>query len=106
MTKLLNLDELPVSVERTIVLNGKRHEMKPMSVGEFIAQQKLAKELEGNTDAAKEFEAVIGMVNKSFPTMKREELEALSFDKLRAIFDFLSEKAEESAAAAAADQGE
>lgn len=96
MTKLLNLDELPSQrIERTIVLNGKRHEMQPLSVGQFIQQQKLAAGLEGNTDPTKEFDALIDMILSVFPSMQRDELEALSFDKLRAVFDFLQDQAPE-----------
>lgn len=96
MTKLLNLDELPAArIERTIVLNGKRHEMTPLSVGQFIQQQKMAESLKGNTDPAKELDALIEMIASVFPTMAAEDLKALSFDRLQAIFNFLQDQTPE-----------
>lgn len=96
MTKLLNLDELPAArVDRTIILGGKRHEMQVLSVGRFIEQQKMAMSLVGNEDPAKEIGALIDMIHSVFPSMERAELEALSFDRIMTIFEFLNDQASE-----------
>jgi hypothetical protein len=92
MTKLLNLDELPTRFEKTIVLNGKRHEMRPLSVGQFIEQQKTARRLDGDADIGDAVEMIIETICGAFPTMTPEELRSITFDKLNAIFEFLRDQ--------------
>ncbi|HEV7286885.1 MAG TPA: hypothetical protein VGN75_18710 [Kaistia sp.] len=89
MTRLLDLDNLPTREDYALVLNGARHVMQPLSVGNFIAQQKRAKELEGNTDPAVEFAALVDMVASVFPTMPRGDLDALPVNKITAIYEFV-----------------
>lgn len=89
MTKLLNLDELPTAADVAIVLNGRRHVMKPMTLGDFIRQQKAAEALKGQNNVAAEIDTLIGVVVTAFPTLPRDEVEALDLGRLNAIFDFL-----------------
>jgi hypothetical protein len=91
MTKLLNLDELPTRTDHTIVLKGKSHHMVPLSVGQFIAQQKAAKKIDATAEQAPDetIATLIGMIAEVFPTIPKPQLEALTFPQLNAIFEFV-----------------
>ena len=83
MTKLLNLDELPTQdLGKSVVLNDKTHHMVPMSVGGFVAAQKLIQTLEGSDDLGAELDAVIAQIKGVFPTMETADLYALPLPKL------------------------
>lgn len=91
MVKILNLDELEIDSGRAIVLNKETHEMKPFSVGDFIRTMKAADaaakgEQQGIEDVLAQ---MIDMIDRAFPTLPRVEVEALDFDKLKAIFEFV-----------------
>ena len=64
--KLLNLDDLPTTApERVIVLKGTRHEMKPLSVGDFIDQQRAAAAANPQ-DTVAASESYINLITRSF----------------------------------------
>lgn len=98
--EILNLDELPTAAaERTLVLGGVKHEMRPMSVGAFIDQRRAAKAADLADDAAGA-ESLVTLINTLFPTLSVEELKKLTMAKLRAILEFISKRADELVTAA------
>lgn len=105
MTKLLNLDDLPTElIERSIVLNGKKHDMQPLEVGAFVDMRRLGAELEKSEDAGKGIDATILVIRSVFPTITEDELRKITFAKLNAIMDFLNKRGEEIVAAATTDE--
>ena len=95
MTKLLNLDDLPTGDEKTIVLKGKRHQMKPLSVGQFIEQQKTASKLETDDDLSGMVDLLVGTIGRAFPTMPEDELRGLTMGQLQSVFQFLMDQTPE-----------
>jgi hypothetical protein len=65
--------------------------MQPLSVGQFIQQQKAAKKIDARADKAPDetIATLIGMIGEVFPSIPRDQLEALSFPQLNAIFEFI-----------------
>lgn len=94
MTKILNLDELPVADERTIVFKGKRHSMRPMGVGQFLKKHKLSLEIDASGDAEKQVAGLLDLIHSVFPTTNREDLDELSKDQINAIFNMLMQSDE------------
>lgn len=88
MTKILNLDSVKPAEERVLQLNGREHVMKPMSVGDFIENSRTARAQEATPDPAVEFETVLGMVARAFPTIADDELRALTFAQLNTILSW------------------
>lgn len=90
MTKFLDLDAVHQDLAGVAVkIAGEVHKLKPLTVLEFIANTKLMQELRaGATDMAKEFEATIVMVGRSFPTVPVEHLKALSMVQLNKLVAF------------------
>lgn len=88
MTDFLNLDAVKPKVERALKLNGKTHEQSPLSVGAFIDNARAAKRLAEKPDPVEEFELVLSMVGRSFPTIPEAELRALTFDQLSTILNW------------------
>ena len=101
--KLLNLDELPVRDEKVVVLGGKRHAMRPMSIGDFIRHQKVADEVDVAGNVGAQFEAIIDAILSVFPTIARADLEALTMDKVDALFRFIAATAEDEVKQGAAE---
>ena len=94
--KLLNLDDLPTAAaEKTIVLGGVKHEMQPLNVGQFIDAQREAKKVDVEGDPAATTESFIKLIISVFPTLKHEQVRALSFSKLQTILQFISKSADE-----------
>jgi hypothetical protein len=88
MTRILNLDSVKPAEERVLKLNGREHAMKPMSVGDFIDNSRTARVQEGGADPATEFELVLGMVARAFPTIPADELRGLTFAQLNTILSW------------------
>ena len=84
-TTILNLDEVKPAVTRVLKLKGKEHPQVPTSVGDFIENTRAAKALVGDPDPTAEFELILGMVGRSFPSISQEELRGLTNEQLSAI---------------------
>jgi uncharacterized membrane protein YjjP (DUF1212 family) len=91
MAQILNLDKLETRREKVIILGGKEHVMKTLTVKEYIVQMKEAAELnklvvsEDLDDATKIVDLTIDALLKLFPTITRDQFESLNMDQLTAI---------------------
>lgn len=89
MTKMLNMDEIQSEAKKVLKLNGNEHQLKEMSVSEFI---KLT--LEAEKDDGKEMllsaqvKKLVELAGNAFPTIPVAELKALSLDQLNTIISF------------------
>lgn len=105
---ILNLDEFETSIQKTVVLNGKRHAFAPFSVEDFINNLK-----EIDTYSKKDeipvtefFEHMIRMVTRAFPTIPEADVRALPMEKLKALSDFVKDQTEVEAEEGLAQAGE
>lgn len=89
MTKILNVDALQDEV-RMITLNGVSHQMKELSVGDFIKITKLEDEAEkkGELSFADRVDFLVKYICLVFPTCTNEELYDCDFQKINALFAF------------------
>jgi hypothetical protein len=87
-TKLLNLDTL-ADEELIVVLGGKEHKLKEMSVADFIWAQQNLKSVSQKSDEVEIMESMIGMFLRQFPTMERKDLESLPLQKLNQMAEFV-----------------
>ena len=60
MTKVLNLDELETSLDKTVVIKGVEYAMKALSVEDFINQMKEIDAATGHDMTANHLSLVIG----------------------------------------------
>ncbi|HYG86988.1 MAG TPA: hypothetical protein VD978_12080 [Azospirillum sp.] len=93
MPKYLDLDGLPTgtTAERVLKLNGKEHPLKPMSVGDFIENTKLLQAQGDSPSLEREFEVMMKMIQRSFPSCSEAELMALTLPQLNQILDFVQD---------------
>ncbi len=90
-TKFLDLDAVDMGAEVVIKLQGIEHKLKPVSVGDFIANTKLVQGLGVATDVETEVQTIITMLIRAFPTMTREMLIDLPIAALNKMFAFAQE---------------
>ncbi|CCG43294.1 hypothetical protein [Magnetospirillum molischianum] len=88
MTKMLNLDAVKPKTERVLKLKGQEHAQAPLSVGDFIDNARASRRLAEKPDLVEEFELVLGMVGRSFPTVPETDLRALTFEQLSTILSW------------------
>lgn len=104
MTKIVNLDKLDTRKEKIVILNGKEHIMRSLTVREYIAQMKASEEISKLSDesdlsaASRIFEITVEALHKVFPTIPLDELENLSMDQLTALKDLADDNATEEVA--------
>ncbi len=99
--KLLNLDELKPDVLKTVVVDGERHEMRSLSVGEFIDVMRRLDEMKDKPITPdQEMRLMIDMIATSFPSLKRERIEGMSLAHIQAITNFVRESNSETVAKA------
>jgi hypothetical protein len=101
-TKLLNLDDLGETEVMTIRLNGVDHKLQEMTVADFIWAQKEIKRQESLKDEVAVFESLVDMLGRQFPTVPKEELQAMPMGKLRKLMDFVNSIAQQGAEGAVA----
>lgn len=99
--KILDLDGLEESEVVTIVLNGTRHQLKEMSVQDFIWSQQEIKR-QDKLDELGQFESLLKLLARQFPTATEAEFRALPMSKLRKLMDFVNNIATEGAEGVAA----
>lgn len=89
MAKVFNVDAL-AKESREIVLKGVTHQVREMSVDDFLAAMKTADELE-NKDAGPETQinALVSTVHRAIPTLTVEECRVMPFEHLNAISQFI-----------------
>lgn len=92
-TKILNLDDLEVGVEKSVVIKGKTHNMVPLSVETYIQQVKRLEQMRANEDAGSAEENLYFMIDSiitAFPTAPREDLLKLTFEQLKRLTDYIN----------------
>lgn len=96
---VVDLDKLEIGNERQIKLNGKVHNMAPLTVKDYIFQLKKTEQiqkLQQNTEMSdvdilsKAMEISIDAILQSFPTLSREDVESLKLPQMAAIRDAIS----------------
>jgi hypothetical protein len=104
MTKIVNLDQLETKRDKVVVLGGVEHVMQTLTVKDYIQQLKNGAEIEklaeGDTTpetADRIVELTIDALNKLFPTISRDQLEALNMDQLNAMRGLAEDIASEDA---------
>lgn len=114
MTKIVNLDQLSTKRDKVVVLGGEEHVMATLTVKDYIEQMKSTKEIdtlmnegeESLEGAEKIMEITIKALMKLFPTITKEQFEALNMDQLTAIRELAEDFAEEDAPDAELVEGE
>lgn len=92
--KVLNLDELETGIEKTVILNGRRHRLQPFSVQQFIDN---LKEIDAYAamevvTAQEVVEHMVRMISGAFPTIPEAEIRALPMEKMKALSDFVKDQ--------------
>ena len=88
MAKVFNVDAL-AKESREIVLKGITHEVREMSVDDFLAAMKTADDLEKATGPEEQIEALVKTVHRAIPTLSVEVIREMPFDHLNAISQFI-----------------
>lgn len=88
MTKLLDLDAIAEAVVLTVKLGGKQHKMKTPSVKELATTIKEMEALSLNASMSTEIDAMMNVLNRSFPTIERDTLEGLTPEQVKQLFQF------------------
>lgn len=91
-TKILNLDDLEVGVEKSFILKGHTHSMTPLSVEAYLKQVKRleAMKAEAAGSAEENLHFMIDTIIEAFPTVPREDLLSLSFERLNKLTEFIN----------------
>jgi hypothetical protein len=89
MAKVLNLDALAQKEAREVVIGGKAHAVKPMSVGDYVSIGALAAKMEKEKDPAKQLDASISLLTFALPTADKKDLLNLSLPQLTALTAFV-----------------
>lgn len=98
-TKVLNLDEVEVTVAKEFTWKDKVHQMKPLSVGDFIVQTKAVEELTAkNPTETEAVEFMLSIVRMAFPTLSDEDARAMDLKRLEVLVEFVREGVETEAA--------
>lgn len=87
--KTLNLDSLGAKEQRELVMGGKTHVVKPMSVKAFIATTKVIESLKEDQSVAAQINGTVSIIRNSVPTLDEEELFALPLEHLRTLMEFV-----------------
>lgn len=88
MTRVLNVDGL-AQEKREIVLNGKTHEIKELSVDGFLATMDFAKSKEGDTSTGSGIDSAVHMILLAIPTLTVSDIRALPPQHMWAIVNFI-----------------
>lgn len=86
MTKVLNLDEF--QTEKKLVLKGKEHAVRSMTVEEFIAGDDWDERFK-KADGKGQVEMLIDMLLRYIPTCNRADLVGLEVGKLSVLVNFV-----------------
>jgi hypothetical protein len=99
MTKVLNLDALELPGAKSIILEGKKFEMVPFTLGEYIDNLKNMAETGANEQTIEgAYGAMINTVCRAFPGVTEEMLRKLHMPKLQALFAFVRDANEQDTA--------
>lgn len=106
-TKIVNIDDLAQAL-KAIVIDGQTHEMREMTVQEFINKAAEAKNVEaksGEMSLDEQIKTAVDMVHDAFPTIPRERLAQLKLTQLTAIMDLIVKPPEQIEAEIRASEG-
>jgi DNA gyrase/topoisomerase IV subunit A len=106
-TKIINIDDL-AQASKAIVIDGITHEMRELTVQEFInkaAEAKKVEESQKDLDLDEQMRLTVTMIHDAFPTVPVERLNALKINQLTAIMSLIVTPPEDIAAEVAANQG-
>lgn len=90
-TKIVNIDDL-AQASKAIVIDGETHDMREITVQEFINKAAEARKVEaeaGDLTMEQQVDKAIEMVHDAFPTVDRERLARLKLTQLSAIIDLI-----------------
>lgn len=104
MSKILDLDQL-VPVTRAVTLKGERHEMKQLTVEDFLKNVKLFTQLSESQNVDEQFTLMVEVISKAFPSMKVEDVKSLTLPQLNALAKFVEEADKDEQVKEAAAQG-
>lgn len=88
MAKILNVDGL-AKERKEIVLKGVTHEIREMSVDDFLVTMATADKLEKDSTPKAQVDAIISMVSRAIPTLTEAETRSLPFEQINAIAAFI-----------------
>lgn len=95
-TEIVNIGDLIPEPALVIVgLDGKKHPMQVATVGTFIANAKTIESLGTEASPVQEFEAMVEIILRGFPTLTREELDQWPVDTVNKISEMARGKASE-----------
>jgi hypothetical protein len=108
MTKVINLDQLETRKDKAVILKGKEHVMKTLTVKDYILQLKTQQEIEklsvkaasveADVDTAdKLIELTVDALSQLFPSIDRDDLLALNMTQLNALRGLADSYTEEEA---------
>jgi len=89
MAKFLNLNDLASQEVREIQIGAEVHRVMEMSVDAFIRTTQVAESLGDEASIAKQMDAAVDMILLAVPTLKKEQIRALSVDQLQALTKFI-----------------
>ncbi|TSP13954.1 hypothetical protein [Cupriavidus campinensis] len=89
MTKLLDLDALAPEKTRSVKIKGKEYNVRDQSVGDYIAVNKLARELKDVKETDRHVEAMIKMIHLLVEGVTEDVLKTLSFQQLDVLSQFV-----------------
>jgi len=89
--KILNLDKFETAGDqkKILVIRGKKYEVEPMTVENFITTTKAVEAMQDNVKISEQIEATIDMILRSVPSIDRAALAGLGLEQLKAIVAFV-----------------
>jgi hypothetical protein len=90
-TKIINIDDL-AQASKAIVIDSVTHEMREMTVQEFIdkaAEARKAESQKKDLSLEEQMAMAVDMVADAFPTISKERLATLKIAQLTAIIDLI-----------------
>jgi len=84
--KFLDLDAVKPDTDYVISLNGTRHTMVQLTVANFLTNIRTASKPTDSLET--QFAKITAAILRSFPTITKEEFEALTFDQLNQLREF------------------
>jgi hypothetical protein len=90
-TKIINIDDL-AQASKAIVIDGITHEMREMTVQEFINKAAEARKVDENKadlPLESQMELAVDMVHDAFPSVSKERLAKLKIGQLTAIIELI-----------------
>jgi hypothetical protein len=81
----LDLDAIAEGAELVVKLKGKEHKLKQASVADFIANTKQLQKLQGKMTIEEEFDQLIEMILRCFPTMKRDDIDGMTVPQMNRL---------------------